>query len=62
VPNGPLALNPYQLWPHVEDQVISLVSERSRYADPKFDRGVCDRGLGDGALLVGRKHDRILVF
>jgi hypothetical protein len=62
VPGRPFALDSYERWTKVEDEVVSLVTQRSGDADSELERGVGDRRLRDCALLVGRKHDRILVF
>jgi hypothetical protein len=53
---GPLALNPHEFMPKIEDEVAALIAVRGVYPDTELDRGASDRELGDRPLLVRRQH------
>ena len=50
--NSPLALDPDQTRPKIEDEVIPLRGDWSGDADPESRRSVDDRGLGNRSLLI----------
>jgi hypothetical protein len=53
--NRPFALNSHQPAARVEDQVVALVSERSRDADAGLEGCRCNFSLGDCTLLIRRE-------
>jgi hypothetical protein len=55
--SGPLALNPHQLRPEVEDQIVTLaVGQGLEHAHSELRRRMSDGELGSPAFLVCRKH------
>ena len=54
--HGPFALDPKELRPYVEDQVVPFVSKRLEHAGAYLQRLESDRLLGQRALLIRRQH------
>jgi hypothetical protein len=52
----PLALHPYEVASHVEDEVVSLIGKRPGNTDSELEGDRGDLGLRDRAFLIRRQH------
>jgi hypothetical protein len=59
-PSRPLALDTQECGPEIEDQIVTLVVERTRYAKCELDCGRGDLDLRQRALLIRRQHPHMV--